>query len=93
MAAPRRLLTPLPAITAPAFVRGLAIFIAALLLPQGDDLDARLAAALAPLAADRERRLEMANAARALARADAAERVAHVVMQEARLKEAMDDDR
>ena len=66
---------------------------AAQLLPQGDDLAERLAGALAPLAKDRGRRMAMAVAARALARPDAADRVAHVVMQEARLKEAMHDDR
>ena len=61
---------------------------AARLLPQGDGLDARLAQVLAPLARDRAQRMAMAIAARAIARPDAAERVAQVVMQEARMQEA-----
>ena len=61
---------------------------AARLLPQGEGLDARLAQVLAPLARDRAQRMAMAIAARAIARPDAAERVAQVVMQEARMQEA-----
>ena len=64
---------------------------AARLLPQGEGLDARLAAAIGPLARDRAQRMAMAIAARGLARPDAAERVAEVVMQEARMQEAFMD--
>jgi UDP-N-acetylglucosamine--N-acetylmuramyl-(pentapeptide) pyrophosphoryl-undecaprenol N-acetylglucosamine transferase len=53
---------------------------AALLLPQGDTLAEELRATLAPLAQDPERRLQMAEAARALAKPDAAERVADTVI-------------
>ncbi|MFT4179833.1 MAG: undecaprenyldiphospho-muramoylpentapeptide beta-N-acetylglucosaminyltransferase [Thermomonas sp.] len=53
---------------------------AALLLPQGDDLVARLQPVLAELAATPSRRLAMAMAARSLARADAAARVADAVL-------------
>ena len=53
---------------------------AALLLPQGDDLAARLQAVLAELAADPGRRLAMARAARALAMPDAAANVADIVL-------------
>ena len=53
---------------------------AALLLPQGEDLAARLQPLLADLAADPGKRLAMAKAARALARPDAAERVADAVL-------------
>ena len=66
---------------------------AARLLPQGDGLAGRLAEALASLARDRTQRMAMAIAARSLARPDAAERVAQVVMQEARMQEALQDDR
>lgn len=66
---------------------------AARLLPQGDGLDARLAAELEQLGGDRARRMVMAIAARAIATPDAAERVAQVVMQEARMQEAIQDDR
>ena len=52
---------------------------AAVLLPQADDLAARLQAQLAELAIDPARRLRMAEAARALALPDAAERVADAV--------------
>ena len=61
---------------------------AARLLPQGDALASRLAQVLAPLARDRAQRMAMAIAARGIARPDAAERVAQVVMQEARLPDA-----
>ena len=60
---------------------------AALLLKQGDDLAARLQQVLAELAADPARRLAMANAARALAMPDAADRVADAVLETIR-KEA-----
>lgn len=53
---------------------------AAVLLPQGDALAGRLEAVLGALAADPERRLRMAEAARALAIPDAAERVADAVI-------------
>ena len=53
---------------------------AAVLLKQGDDLAARLQPLLAELAADPARRLRMAEAARALAMPDAAERVADAVV-------------
>jgi UDP-N-acetylglucosamine--N-acetylmuramyl-(pentapeptide) pyrophosphoryl-undecaprenol N-acetylglucosamine transferase len=56
---------------------------AALLLPQGDALAARLAEALSALAADPRRRLAMAEAARSLARPDAAARVADAVLEAA----------
>ena len=60
---------------------------AALLLPQGEDLAARLQPLLAELAADPGKRLAMATAARALARPDAAARVADAVLETIR-KEA-----
>ena len=55
---------------------------AALLLPQGaGDLAARLAPLLQPLLGDAGKRLAMANAARAIARPDAAARVADAVLE------------
>lgn len=54
---------------------------AALLLPQGESLAEDLRIALGELEADPARRLAMAQAARALARPDAAERVADIVIQ------------
>jgi len=54
---------------------------AALLLPQGESLAEDLRIALGELGADPARRLAMAEAARALARPYAAERVADIVMQ------------
>lgn len=65
---------------------------AARLLAQGDGLAGRLAEVLAPLARDRAQRMAMAIAARAIARPDAAERVAQVVMQEARMPDVPTDD-
>jgi UDP-N-acetylglucosamine--N-acetylmuramyl-(pentapeptide) pyrophosphoryl-undecaprenol N-acetylglucosamine transferase len=53
---------------------------AALLLPQGDALAEELRAAIAMLAHAPERRLHMAEAARNLAKPDAAERVADTVL-------------
>jgi UDP-N-acetylglucosamine--N-acetylmuramyl-(pentapeptide) pyrophosphoryl-undecaprenol N-acetylglucosamine transferase len=53
---------------------------AALLLPQGDALADELRLAIAMLANDPARRLQMAEAARTLAKPDAAERVAAIVM-------------
>lgn len=53
---------------------------AAVLLPQSDQLPARLREVLAPLSADAGKRLAMARAARALARPDAAQRVAEAVL-------------
>lgn len=60
---------------------------AAMLLPQGDDLATRLQVLLADLATDPGKRLVMATAARALARPDAAARVADAVLDTIR-KEA-----
>jgi UDP-N-acetylglucosamine--N-acetylmuramyl-(pentapeptide) pyrophosphoryl-undecaprenol N-acetylglucosamine transferase len=60
---------------------------AARLMPQDDTLDSRLRDALAELAADPAQRLAMARAARGLARPDAADHVAQVLIQEARLRE------
>jgi len=57
---------------------------AALLLPEGADLALRLVAVIARLYHDRAQRLAMAQAARALARADAAERVADAILARAR---------
>ncbi|WP_411835029.1 undecaprenyldiphospho-muramoylpentapeptide beta-N-acetylglucosaminyltransferase [Pseudoxanthomonas mexicana] len=57
---------------------------AAVLLKQDDSLAARLQETLAALAADPQRRLRMAEAARALALADAAERIADIILEEAR---------
>lgn len=53
---------------------------AAVLLKQGDDLATRLQPVLAELAVDAGKRMAMANAARALARPDAAQRVADAVL-------------
>ncbi len=61
---------------------------AALLLTQGDALAEELRVILAALAADPARRLAMAEAARALARPDAAERVADAVLAASAWKEA-----
>jgi len=55
---------------------------AALLLKQDAHLAANLQGALRTLAADPARRLAMATAARALARPDAAERIAAIVLEE-----------
>lgn len=57
---------------------------AAILQPQGTDLDARLAACLRALHEDRARLAVMATAARGLARTDAAEQVADAVLAVAR---------
>jgi len=54
---------------------------AAQLLPQGESLAEDLRNALADLSANASRRLAMAEAARALAKPDAAERVADIVLQ------------
>jgi UDP-N-acetylglucosamine--N-acetylmuramyl-(pentapeptide) pyrophosphoryl-undecaprenol N-acetylglucosamine transferase len=54
------------------------------LVPEGEGFEARLQAALARLVDDRARLLAMAAAARALARLDAAERVADACLEEAR---------
>jgi UDP-N-acetylglucosamine--N-acetylmuramyl-(pentapeptide) pyrophosphoryl-undecaprenol N-acetylglucosamine transferase len=61
---------------------------AALLLPQGDRLALDLRAVLSELAADPARRLAMAEAARSLARPDAAARVADAVLEASDMKEA-----
>ena len=57
---------------------------AARLLPEGEGFDDRLLEALSSLLADAPARRAMADAARAAARPDAAERVADLVIQEAR---------
>lgn len=57
---------------------------AALLVPQAELSEQRLAALLQELAADAGRRVAMAEAARALARTDAAERVAEEALRHAR---------
>ena len=57
---------------------------AARLVPEGDDFVARLQAALQPLLGDAGTRRAMAGAARAAALPDAAERVAAIVIEEAR---------
>ena len=54
---------------------------AAVLLPQGDALADELRVTLATLASDPARRLQMAQAARQLAKPDAAERVADIVLR------------
>jgi UDP-N-acetylglucosamine--N-acetylmuramyl-(pentapeptide) pyrophosphoryl-undecaprenol N-acetylglucosamine transferase len=54
---------------------------AAMLIPEGDGLAEELRNALVTLASDPARRLAMAEAARTLAKPDAAERVADIVMQ------------
>jgi UDP-N-acetylglucosamine--N-acetylmuramyl-(pentapeptide) pyrophosphoryl-undecaprenol N-acetylglucosamine transferase len=59
---------------------------AAVLLPQGDSLANDLRGTLATLAADPQRRLSMAEAARRLARPDATERVADIVLQASTLQ-------
>jgi len=56
---------------------------AAVLLKQDDTLADALATTLRPLAADSGRRLAMAQAARALARTDAADRIADIILEEA----------
>jgi UDP-N-acetylglucosamine--N-acetylmuramyl-(pentapeptide) pyrophosphoryl-undecaprenol N-acetylglucosamine transferase len=61
---------------------------AALLLPQGDALAEELRVILAALVADPARRLAMAEAARAHARPEAAERVADAVLAASAWKEA-----
>lgn len=57
---------------------------AAVLLKQGEDLAPRLRDVLRALATDPARRLSMAMAARMLAKPDAAERIADVILEEAR---------
>lgn len=56
---------------------------AAVLLKQDQGLNVHLQRVLAVLSADPARRLEMARAARALARPDAAERIADIILEEA----------
>jgi UDP-N-acetylglucosamine--N-acetylmuramyl-(pentapeptide) pyrophosphoryl-undecaprenol N-acetylglucosamine transferase len=60
---------------------------AARLLPQSESLPQRLHAALRELAGDRTQLLSMAEAARAAAVPDAAQRVAAICIEEGRLKE------
>jgi UDP-N-acetylglucosamine--N-acetylmuramyl-(pentapeptide) pyrophosphoryl-undecaprenol N-acetylglucosamine transferase len=57
---------------------------AALKVSEGEGFELRLAAALSELAADRQRRLDMAQRARGLARPDAAARVASICIEESR---------
>ena len=57
---------------------------AAVIVPEGEGFADRLLAALQPLLADAGKRLAMAVAARGAAHPDAAERVADLVLQEAR---------
>jgi len=61
---------------------------AALLVPQSASLAEDLRGAIAALAADPVRRLAMAQAARAIATPDAADRVADAVLEASGLKEA-----
>ncbi len=56
---------------------------AAVLLKQDDSLAVRLQQVLQTLLTDPARRLSMANAARTLAKPDAAERIADIILQEA----------
>ena len=60
---------------------------AALLLKQDEELATHLQQALAALAADAPRRLSMANAARTLAKPDAAERIADIILEESILEQ------
>ncbi|MEL1265950.1 undecaprenyldiphospho-muramoylpentapeptide beta-N-acetylglucosaminyltransferase [Pseudoxanthomonas putridarboris] len=57
---------------------------AALLLGQNEGLETNLQRALTGLLSDPARRLAMAQAARALARTDAAERIADIILEESR---------
>jgi UDP-N-acetylglucosamine--N-acetylmuramyl-(pentapeptide) pyrophosphoryl-undecaprenol N-acetylglucosamine transferase len=61
---------------------------AAVLLKQDDQLAGRLQGTLRELAADPGRRLAMAEAARALAKPDAAERIADIILEESVLEQA-----
>lgn len=61
---------------------------AALLLRQDDQLATRLQQVLGELAVDPVRRLAMAEAARALAKPDAAERIADIILEESELERA-----
>ena len=61
---------------------------AALLLRQDDQLATRLQQVLGELAVDPARRLAMAEAARALAKPDAAERIADIILEESELERA-----
>lgn len=55
---------------------------AAVLLKQDESLAAQLEAALRELSENSARRMQMANAARALAKVDAAERIADIILEE-----------
>ncbi len=61
---------------------------AAVLLKQDDQLASRLQQVLSELASDPARRLAMANAARSLAKPDAAERIADIILEESELERA-----
>lgn len=61
---------------------------AAVLLKQDDSLGTRLQPLLAGLLADPVRRLAMANAARGLAKPDAAERIADIILEEAGIRDS-----
>ncbi|KRG69947.1 UDP-diphospho-muramoylpentapeptide beta-N-acetylglucosaminyltransferase [Pseudoxanthomonas dokdonensis] len=60
---------------------------AAVLLKQDDFLDERLRGVLADMAAHPEKRLAMARAARSLAKPDAAERIADIILEESTMKD------
>ena len=60
---------------------------AALLLKQDEQLATHLQQALAALAADPQRRLALATAARSLAKPDAAERIADIILEESILEQ------
>ena len=57
------------------------------LLKQDEQLAANLQQALVALVADPQRRLSMANAARTLAKPDAAERIADIILEESILEQ------
>ena len=61
---------------------------AAVMLKQDEQLAPRLQSLLAELAADPARRLAMAEAARLLAKPDAAERIADIILEESQLERA-----
>jgi UDP-N-acetylglucosamine--N-acetylmuramyl-(pentapeptide) pyrophosphoryl-undecaprenol N-acetylglucosamine transferase len=61
---------------------------AALMLPQDEQLADNLRGVIGALAGDPARRLAMAEAARGLARPDAAERVADIVLAASAMREA-----
>jgi UDP-N-acetylglucosamine--N-acetylmuramyl-(pentapeptide) pyrophosphoryl-undecaprenol N-acetylglucosamine transferase len=81
------LLVPFPAAVDDHQTRNAAFLVdagAAVLLPEGEGFESRLAGALAQLLGDRGRLLAMAMAARGVARIDAAARVADACIEEGR---------